>query len=244
MWRAGVVTILVFPLVLSSEELAKPDKVPINTWVREDIFAGYLAEDLPAFERGERKLDRFLQDHPEDATALAWKAGATMFRMRQAVKKGDMESYRSLRKTEKELQEHSLRNVKSPEDIGPNIIIGGSLILTAVFLPDADRAEMYRTGRELLRDVPGRQKIFDNLPPHMRGELWSQIALASDRLGDKEERDRVLAQMLNKLQGTPYENRARRWQKQEEIKTQADHTCISCHDPGRLTPTLARLAAQ
>ena len=69
----------------------------------------------------------------------------------------------------------------------------------------------------------------------MRGELWSQIAFASDRLGDKAERDRVIGEMLAKLQGSPYETRARHWQKLSNLTSEGDYTCLSCHDPGRLT---------
>ena len=103
---------------------------------------------------------------------------------------------------------------------------------------------MYREGREILRRVPVIQaKYFDKLPPHMRGELWSSLAFASDRLGDRAERDRLVNEMATKLAGSVYEGRAKRWAGMSELKSEVDSMCISCHEPGRLKPTLARLEA-
>jgi hypothetical protein len=75
----------------------------------------------------------------------------------------------------------------------------------------------------------------------MRGELWGQIAFASDRLGDAAARDQALDNMATQLAGTPYAARARSRQKGANPANEKDYTCISCHDPGRLAPALARV---
>src|SRR5689334_8065599 len=149
MRQIGVVVLLLLPFVLSADEFTKPDKLPLNTWVREDIFAGYLAEDVAALDRGEKKVDLFLQSHPDDNTANAWKYGILLFRMRQVVKKEDLAAYKALQPIAADVKTKALKNL--PADlVGPNIIVGGSQILMAVFLPEQDREALYREGRSLL----------------------------------------------------------------------------------------------
>ena len=55
------------------------------------------------------------------------------------------------------------------------------------------------------------------------------------------ERDRVLQEMLTKLAGSPYESRAQSWMKGSKLANEKQYLCISCHDSGRLEPSLARL---
>jgi len=133
---------------------------------------------------------------------------------------------------------------QNPQDPGPYIIVGSTLVDLAYFVPAQERAWMYRDGRELLRKVPVIQAAqFEHLPAHFRGEIWTQIAFASDRLGDTAERDRMLDEITTNLQGTPYEARARAWKKGPALAAEKQYTCISCHEPGRLAPTLSRLNA-
>ena len=215
MLRAAILCASALAFLPAAEELIKPANVPLNTWVREDLFAGWMANDADTFEHGVRKLNVYLQDHPDDPSALAWKNLVVAYRMRQALAAGDDAAYRRLLSTAKELRQKTFASY--PQD------------------------PAYRDGRELLNKVPGLQKdYFEHLPPHMRGELWSQIAFASDRLGDTAERDRVIAEMLAKLQGSPYETRARHWQKLATLKNEGDYTCLSCHEPGRLASVMAK----
>lgn len=234
---------LLIPAALLAEDLAKPDKITIHTWVREDIFAGWMAKDDAVFERGVQKLHHYLAANPSDVNAIAWTYLENNYRMRKAAVAGDLAEYSKLLAKGKQIREKALAS--DPKDTGPWIIIGSSLIMGAYYAPDSEKKWMYSDGRELLRKVLVLQeKIFDRLPPHMRGELWSLMIYASDRLGDKAERDRLTDLMLTRLAGSPYESRAKRWQKLPEIKSEIDNMCISCHDPGRLAPTLARLKAQ
>lgn len=238
--RNRLLGLLALAVLLPAEELAKPDKLSIHTWVREDIFAGWMAKDNEALARGERKLDHYLNANPTDHNALAWKFLAIYCHMRDAYAKGDTKIYRGLVAVARKTQEKAFAN--SPQDAGPYIIIGGSLVMGAFYADPADREAMYREGRELLRKVPVIQaKYFHTLPPHMRGELWSLMAYASDRLGDKAERDNIIQQMREQLAGSPYEARAKRWLTLSELNSATDNMCISCHEPGRLKNVQARL---
>jgi hypothetical protein len=175
--------------------------------------------------------------HFQDLRALTHAA-----RIRQALQKHDDAAYARELPAFRQLRQKIFD--AEAKDPGPYIIVGSILIGLAWFAPPADRAAMYRDGRDLLREVPELQKqYFEKLPPHMRGELWAQIAYASDRLGESAERDRVLNEMLARLGGSPYEARARAWLKEPELANEKQYLCISCHEPGRLAPTLARLQA-
>jgi hypothetical protein len=242
MIRIMFVALLGAACLPAADDLAKPDKMTIHTWVREDIFAGWMAYDGARLENGLRKVERYLQDRPNDANALAWKYLALTYRMREARKKGDDEAYRRHLAEAKDVHKQALG--KETKDAGPYIIIGGSLVFGALFVPDQDKEWMYRDGRELLRKVPVLQaQYFDTLPAHMRGELWSLLAFASDRLGDKQERDKYITEMMTKLAGTPYEGRAKRWQNQASLTSEVDNMCITCHEQGRLAAVQAKLNA-
>jgi hypothetical protein len=83
---------------------------------------------------------------------------------------------------------------------------------------------------------------MDKLPPHFRGELWSGLALAADRLEKAAEREKYIALMRENLPGTPYPARAERWSKQARIE--GNYMCLSCHEPGRLEARLKSLAGK
>jgi len=85
--RTGLLCLLAIPLLPASDDLVKPDKLNISTWVREDLFAGWIMNDADTFDRGERKLDRYLQDHPDNTTGLSWKYFAIAYRTRQALER-------------------------------------------------------------------------------------------------------------------------------------------------------------
>jgi hypothetical protein len=231
---------LVLPLLGFAASLDKPDKLSIHTWVREDVFAGWIARDLAALTRGAAKVERFLERNPGDENALAWKYLVKIYEMRQAQDAKDVAAYDQAMATAAKIRD-SIWSGRSPQ-AGAHIIVGSMLVAGAYWARETDKPWMYRDGRELLRKVPDLQKgAFDTLPPHMRGELWSSIAFASDRLGDKDERDRVVELMLTQLKGSLYEKRAQRWQKLPALTSEVDNMCISCHEPGRLKPTAARL---
>jgi hypothetical protein len=214
----------------------------MHTWLREDIFAGWMANDAARMEVGVRKLDRILQDQPDNSSALSWKYLVLTYNMREARKKSDHEAYRRHLASANELRKSVI--AKDPNNVVPYIIIGGSLVFGALYMAEEDKEWMYREGRELLRKVPELQsQIFEKLPPHMRGETWSMMAFASDRLGDKTQRDHYIEEMLTKLAGSPYEARARRWKNQPSLTSEVDNMCITCHEPGRLAAVQARNSA-
>jgi hypothetical protein len=240
--RCTLLGLLAVPFLLTGESLDKPEQLTIHTWVREDIFAGWMAKDAEALARGERKLDRFLASNPNDSSALAWKFLAAHFHMRDALAKGNKDKYRRHLAESKVLREKAI--AANPNDVAVYIIVGGAMIMGAYYALEEDKQWLYRDGRELLRKVPQIQgPVFEKLPPHMRGETWSLLAYASDRLGDKADRDALIDEMAAKLAGSPYEARAKRWKTLPALNSETDNMCITCHEPGRLKNVQARLAA-
>jgi hypothetical protein len=242
MRKACLSLLVAVSFLTAADELVKPDKLTIHTWVREDMFAGWISNDSAILARGVQKLDRFLADHPNDYNANSWKFLAASFGMIQARNKGDDAAYSRELAISKDLRAKIFMG--DQRDPGPYIIVGSSLVRTACFAPEKDRGWMMRDGRDMLVKVIELQgEVFEKLPPHFRGEIWAQLAFANDRLGETAARDRALENMLTRLGGTPYESRARAWQKPGAIAKEKDYACMSCHDPGRLAPTLARLSA-
>ncbi len=52
---------------------APPKGLSVSTWVREDIFTGWMAGDAERFSQGMKKLDAILAANPGAADALAWR---------------------------------------------------------------------------------------------------------------------------------------------------------------------------
>jgi hypothetical protein len=240
--RVCLSCLVVLSFLRAGDELVKPEKIRLETWVREDLFAGWIANDTKTFDRGVQKVERYLNEHPDDRTALAFKYLVVSYDILRARAKADDASYAKHLAAANDLRARIFTgNLRDP---GPYIVVGSCLVRTAAVAPGSDRKWMFQEGRDLLAKVPELQgQVFEQLPPHLRGELWAELAFASDRLGDAAERDRILDTMVTKLAGTPYETRARSWQKPGNLTKETDYACISCHEPGRLAPTLARVNA-
>lgn len=240
MLRACLLCILAQPLLLSADDLVKPDKLSIHTWVREDFFGGWIGNDNDQFELGVRKLDRYLVDHPDDKNALSWKYLQAAQYMIQARAKGDAEAYRKNLADGKAVLARIFPN--GYRGAGPLIIVSASVLRVACVAPVDDQGAMFHEAREMLAQIPEQQgAIFDKMPAHMRGELWAQLAFVANRLGNKEEQDKALDNILTRLPDTPYAARAKAWQKEGALAKEKDYTCLSCHEPGRLAPSLAKL---
>src|SRR4051812_48025596 len=104
MVRACLLFFLAAPLAHSADELAKPEKISIHTWVREEMFAGWISNDVPALERGVAKLDLYLKDPPPDRNALSWKCLEASYRMLQARARHDDAAWNKQLAAAKELR--------------------------------------------------------------------------------------------------------------------------------------------
>ena len=78
---ARILFVAAFTITVAAQSPEPPlsdTRIPIHTLLREDLFAGFMNDDLTRFERGERNLQQLLQQRPADrAPLLAWQGAAT-----------------------------------------------------------------------------------------------------------------------------------------------------------------------
>lgn len=234
--------LLIFMLAaLTAVANDRPAGMTVHTWVREEIFAGYMANDVERFDKGVAKLDTILAAKPDDVHALAWRGSADVYRAVLARKAGKPEEYRKL--YDNGMATMAKARELAPRDVGV-IVISAVPLFFGDQLDPADRNGALQLGRKMNLTAMEAQKAgFEKLPAHFRGELWSGVAFAADRLGDREERDRILKTIIEQMPGTPYKTRAEKWLASDSLP-HASYMCLSCHEPGRLDAVVKRLEAR
>jgi tetratricopeptide (TPR) repeat protein len=218
------------------QEPPRPDsRLPVSTLLREDVFAGFMEDDLGRFSRGEKNIDLLLEQRPKDKPELlAWKGGATLFRAVHASESGRPEEFQA--KYRQALDLFAEAKALAPGDLGVVAVIGGTYVVFGDRLPakeqrDAAWSEAYEAYRRLWRR---QAPSLEQLPTHLRGELLGGLAQSAQRTGRTKEAERYLDKILTLLPGTPYEPIAKQWKKDPASATGTSITCLSCHAPGRL----------
>jgi len=225
--------------------LAEVDpRLSVNTYVREDIFAGFMANDMDRFAKGEKKLEQMLVERPGDrSTTLAWQAGAAMFRAVLANKENNAKE--CARQYEKALSLFAEARTADPRNGGAYAISGGVMVLFADKLPEQYRAASWNTAYEAFQVLAKQQMAQVNmLPPHFKGELLAGLAQSAQRTGREKELTEYLDKMTTLLAGTPYAARAQRWKDDPTVAARTSLVCQSCHEEGRLEPRMAALSKQ
>ena len=74
----------------SPEPPLSDTRLTVHTLLREDVFAGFMANDMVRFARAERNIEQLLKDRPDQrGNLLAWKGGAAMHRAVLAHESGN-----------------------------------------------------------------------------------------------------------------------------------------------------------
>ena len=219
-------------------------RLSVNTLLREDIFAGFLSDDMDRFARGEKNLETLLEQRPAaKSTLLAWKAGAVYYRAIRAYESNQREQFEKYYGQALDLLAEARR--VGPQDGGVYAITGGVNVVFADRLPKEKRAAAWAQAYEayqLLWKFQGAQ--VDKLPVHLRGELLGGLAQSAQRTGHTEEFNGYLDKIIAVLGGTPYEPIAKQWKKSPEAAAKGSITCMTCHEPGRLGARLTALNQQ
>ena len=130
-----------------------------------------------------------------------------------------------------------------PANIGLAATEAGTNLLFADRLPAKYRAAAWATAYADYHEIWEQQKeMVAKLPLHIKGELLSGLAQAAQRNGRMAEMNEHLDRILEFLPGTPYEASAKKWKADPAVASKVKIACMSCHDPGRLEPSLARAA--
>lgn len=210
-----------------------PKGMRVSTWVREELFAGFLSNDMAQFENGMKKTGDVIASDPKAADALAWRGGGELYLAVRALEAGDRAKFDTLYK--KALASFAgAKAVVSPQTSGAvSAITGGTFTLFADRLPEAMRLEGWqqiRTHYGALREE--QKEYFAKLPVHHRGEVLSGLAQAALRLGDKDAARTLLNEVVTTLPDTPYVPFAKKALASMDMK--AKIACLTCHDAGRL----------
>ena len=225
----------------SADPPLSDSRLTVHALVREDLFAGFLDNNMARFERGERSIDVLLKERPaQQANLLAWKAGAAMYRGVVAHESGKAEeSKRYLAEARKGFAEAA--QPQSGND-GVAAITGGVLVIFADRLPAGEREAAWSQAYEAYSALWRQQgPAIDKLPVHHRGEVLAGLAQSAQRTGRSEEVAQDLDRILTLMPGTPYEAAAKQWKEDPSAAAKTHLTCKTCHGPGRLSARIAAL---
>jgi hypothetical protein len=225
----------------SPEPPLSDTRLTVHTLVREDIFAGFMANDMVRFARGERNVEQLLKDRPDQrGNLLAWRGSATLHRAVLAHESGNSGEFLKQLEAARATFAEAAKQPSGNEGVAA--ITGGSYAVFADRLPEPHRATAWAdaySNYSLLWQQQG--SMIDKLPVHHRGEVLGGLVQSAQRTGRTEEMAQHLDRMLTLLPGTPYEATARQWKADPASAATTRVTCKACHNPGRLAPTLATL---
>ena len=218
-------------------------RLTVSTLVREDLFAGFLTGDMTALSRGEANLEKLYTARPNArGETRAWQAGAAMYRAVRAREAGNNAQYTTLyaqAQTYLGEADQFLATQPAVAAVG-----GGLAVLWGDRVAPADRAPLWNRAYGYFQGLTTAQApIIANLPPHIRGESLGGLTMAAQRSGREAEAAAALEKFLPLAAGTPYEAKALKWKNDPASRASLNLGCISCHDDGRLAPTVRRQQA-
>ncbi|HSB09433.1 MAG TPA: hypothetical protein VLM38_07950 [Blastocatellia bacterium] len=243
--RIIVIGFLLVTVAAARSPQAEPpladSRLTVHTLVREDIFAGFMGDDMDRFARGEKNIDLLLAQRPaQRANLLAWKGGATLYRAVRAYENKHADEFKKL--YQQTLDNFAEAGKLNTGNDGVAAVTGGSFALFADRLPKEYRAAAWASAYDNYLTLYKLQAgIIDKLPVHLKGEVLAGLATAAQRTGRKDETAQYVDKMLAVLGGTPYEPMAQKWKANPESASKTSLLCMTCHDAGRLGPTLGRL---
>lgn len=236
-----VIAMVTVAAAQSSQAPLSDSRFTVHTLVREDIFAGFLSDDLERFSRGEKNIELLLVQRPDQkGNLLVWKGGASLYRAVRAHEANRPDEFQRYYRQALELFEEA-RKTTSGND-GVAAITGGTFVVFADRLPKDYRAAAWSAAYENYQALYKQQApILDRLPVHLRGEVLSGLAQSAQRTGRTEEAAQHVDKILAVLHDTPYEPMARKWKANPEAAATTSLTCMNCHDAGRLSARVASL---
>ncbi len=232
---------VVVAIAQSPEPPISDTRLSIHTLVREDIFAGFLTDDIARLTRGEKNVDVLLEKRPAaKSELLAWKGGAALYRAVSAYENKRTEEFQQ--KYQQALDLFSQSRQVGPQNPGAAAVIGGSYVVFADRLPKENRAAAWAQAYDAYQLLWKLQApAVERLPVHIRGELLGGLAQSAQRTGRAEEATQYVDKILTVMRDTPYESVAKKWKADPKAAASASITCLNCHEAGRLAPRMASL---
>jgi hypothetical protein len=216
-------------------------RLTVHTLVREDLFAGFMANDMARFARGERNVEKLLEERPDQrGNLLAWRGLALMHRAMLAHDAGKADEFLTKLQAARAAFAEAAKQTSGNDGVAA--ITGGTYSVFADRLPEPHRAPAWADAYAAYSLLWLQQgPAIDQLPVHHRGEVLGGLVQSAQRTGRNDEMARHLDRMLTSLQGTPYEATAREWKANPASAATTKVTCKNCHNPGRLASLLTTL---
>ena len=213
----------------------------VHTLLREDIFAGFLSDDLDRFSRGEKNIELLLVQRPDQkGNLLAWKGGANLYRAVRAHEANRADEFQKYYRQALDSFEEARKSTGGNEGVGA--VTGGSYAVFADRLPKEYRAAAWTAAYENYSTLYKQQtSILERLPVHLRGEVLAGVAQSAQRTGRTEEAAQAVDKILAVLRDTPYEPMAKKWKANPQAAANTSMLCMSCHDAGRLASRVTAL---
>ena len=217
-------------------------RLTVHTLLREDIFAGFLQNDLVRLARAEKNIDLLLASRPADrASLLAWQGGTELTRAAQANEAKQPDQVRQHYRRALELFAEARK--LGPTDVGVFAINGGSQLMLADRLPEKERASSWAEAYAAYQQLWKMQgDAIDKLPLHHKGEVLTGLAQSTQRTGHDAELAPQLDRILTLLPDTPYAKMAQQWKDAPASRTQTKLACQTCHGPGTLAARLVEIS--
>jgi len=241
-----VVTVIAISAAVPAQAPEPPladTRLTVHTLLREDIFAGFLQNDLTRLARAEKNAEQLLASRPADrAAVLAWQGSMALTRAAIAHEANQPDAFRQLYRRSQDLFSEAMK--LGPENVGVFAITGGSQLAVADRLPDEERKAAWELGYTAYQQLwKMQEQIIEKLPLHHKGEVLSGLAQTADRTGRNEEAVAQIERILTLLPDTPYATRARQWKDDPAARAKTRIACQTCHGPGTLVARLAEVGA-
>jgi hypothetical protein len=233
--RAGLLLVL-SALAMAQNPTSSFDKrLSVHTLLREDLFAGLMANDVERFDRGAKNVELLMQERPDArGNLLAWRGLVSMTRAVWARERHQDAEYAALYRDARAAFDAAVR--VDPAGLGVHAIRGGVVVVIGDRLAPEHRAENWALAYESYQAIWKQQSAtVEKLPVHIRGELLAGLTMATQRTGRADESRHFQDEISRLLPGTPYEARAKRWTGTGSV------ACMTCHEEGRLATRTAAL---
>jgi hypothetical protein len=217
-------------------------RLTVHTLLREDVFAGFLQNDLARLSRAEKNIEQLLASRPaERSSILAWQGGTELTRAAQANEATQPDQFGQHYRRAVELFAEARK--LDPTNVGVFAINGGSMLMLADRLPQKERAASWEEAYAAYQQLWTMQgEAIDKLPLHHKGEVLTGLAQSTQRTGRDAELAPQLDRILALLPNTAYAKMAQQWKDNPASRAQSKLACQTCHGPGTLAARLVEIS--
>jgi hypothetical protein len=216
-------------------------RLTVHTLLREDVFAGFLDNNMERVARAERNIALLLQQRPaEKANLLAWRGGISVQRAVRAHEAGNAGEFAKHFTAARE--DFAAAAKETSGNGGVDAITGGSYAFFADRLPQEHRAAAWSQAYDSYAALWKQQAAqVEKMPLHFKGELLAGMAQSAQRTGRSAESAEFVDRILTLLPNTAFDETAKQWKADPTSAATTNLTCKNCHSPGRLVVKLAAL---